>query len=207
MQLHRLTIVGEGSRAPSEQLDPNHMSEVAAGVELLLSANAYFYTEGRVPRDGHPSTGYFSFGSASSSDELRAWEAWVRIRGSEVYDPTTYTFSDQLLGSIAAWDRGDLLPRPPELARAHAVPLPGVPYNATWENEPPIRTQILRLSRCTARAMDMIARSAANTGLALSFILDGAVVLRLGCSSLEQELAEYSRRVRGRGGRAQCKVG
>ena len=198
MQLHKLTIVWDGPSAQSNRLDAAAISELAAGTELLLVANAYFYTEGRVPRDGRPSTGHFSIGSGSPSDVPRAYEAWVRLVGSEVYDPATYAFREQLLGSVTAWARGDLLHHPPEFARAHAA-LPGSLSSAIWEGEPPIRTQILRLSQRTAQGMDMIARPAAKTGLSLRLILDGAAILQLGRSSLEQELAEYSRKLRARG--------
>jgi hypothetical protein len=198
MQLHKLTIVCNGSRSPSGRPDPPDISELTAGAELLLAANAYFYTEGRVPRDGHPGTGYFSIGGGSSRDEPRAYEAWVRVLASEVYDPATYTFRDQLLGSITAWERGDLLHHPPEFARAHAD-LPGSLYSAIWEREAPIRTQVLRLSQRTAHAMDMLARHSARGGRSLRLILDGAAILHLGPSSLEQELTEYSRKVKARG--------
>jgi hypothetical protein len=198
MQLHKLTIVWDGPRPQSNRLDDAVISELAAGAELLLVANAYFYTEGRVPRDGRPGTGYFSIGGGSPCDEPRAYEAWVRVIGSEVYDPATYTFREQLLGSVTAWERGDLLHHPPEFVRSHAA-LPGSFYSAIWEREPPMRTQVLRLAQCTAQAMDMIARPAGKAGLSLRLILDGAAILHLGRSSLEQELAEYSRKLRARG--------
>lgn len=197
MQLHKLTIVCGGSRSPSGWPDPADISELAAGAELLLAANAYFYTEGRVPRDGHPISSYFNIGGGSSGNEPRAYEAWVRVLASEVYDPGTYTFRDQLLGSITAWERGDLLHHPPEFARAYAA-LPGSLYSAIWEREAPIRTHVLRLSQRTAHAMDMLVRRSAG-GPSLRLILDGAAILHLGRSSLEQELTEYSRKLRARG--------
>jgi hypothetical protein len=198
MQLHKLTIVCDGSRSPSGRPEPVDIAELAAGAELLLAANAYFYTEGCVPRDRHPGTGYFSVGGGSSGDVPRAYEAWVRVLASEVYDPATYSFRDQLLGSITAWERGDLLYHPPEFARAHAA-LPGSLYSAIWEREAPIRTQVLRLSQRTAHAMDMLTRSAAGGRRSLRLILDGAAILHLGRSSLEQELTEYSRKLRALG--------
>ena len=198
MQLHKLTIVCHGSWSPSGRPDPAHISELAAGAELLLAANAYFYTEGRVPRDCHPGTVYFSIGSGPSRDEPHAYEAWIRVLASEVYDPATYTFRDQLLGSITAWERGDLLHHPPEFARAHAD-LPGSLYSAIWGREAPIRTQVLRLSQRTAHAMDMLARRTPGGCRSVRLILDGAAILHLGGSSLEQELTEYSRKVKARG--------
>jgi hypothetical protein len=197
MQLHKLTLVWDGARMQSARLDPAAISGIAAGAELLLTANAYFYTEGHVPRDGHTGTGHFSIGGGTSSDQPHAYAAWVRVLGSEVYDPATYPFKDQLLGSITAWERGEML-RPPKFARAHAA-LPNSRYSAIWDGEPPVRTQVVRLSHRTMQAMHMIARPAADAGLPLRVILDGAAILHLGRTSLEQELAEYSRRLRDRG--------
>ena len=202
MQIHKLTIVFDGARAALGRLDAADVPEITLGARRLLTASALFYTEGLVPRDTDTSSAYFDIEGGSPGGEPWMYDTWIRIVGSEVYDTTTYTFTDHFVALLQAWERGSSF-RPPEFARSQG-PGAGRLYSSIWDSEPPLRTQSLRLSERLAQAMEMITRPSSRSASSLRLVLDATPVLTVGRRSLEAELDAYSRKMKDR---ASAKVG
>ena len=183
MQIHNVAIVCEGARAALGRLDGADVPEVTLGVQRLLTASALFYTEARVPREAEPTAPCFGIEGGSPGGEPWTYEAWIRVRGSEVYDATSYTFKDHLVAVLQAWERGTPF-CPPEFVRTHSRSRATL-YSSIWDAEPPLRTEFVRLSERVAQAMELITRPCTRSACSLRLVLDGTTVLSVPRRSAE----------------------
>lgn len=101
MQKHTLTITHAGLLADHGVMDAVQAERTMRGARRLLSASAYYYTQGRVPVRLHARNSYFQIVEFAPEHGSLTRELLIGIAGSGIYDIAKVYFPEVFLTAVA----------------------------------------------------------------------------------------------------------